>query len=203
MGLEARCRAHVGGRSGAGLARLEDKELIFRGDVRLKIPLTDIRSAEARQGVLTIASPAGEARLELGRDAEKWALRIRYPRGLMDKLGVKPGARVSVVGLDEPWFVQELEARGADVSSRLRKGSDLVFAGMATCADLARLGALREAIEPKGAVWVVWPKGQKVFREDDVRAAGPAARLVDVKVVSVSEKLSGLKMMVPVALRKR
>jgi hypothetical protein len=36
-----------------------------------------------------------------------------------------------------------------------------------------------------------------------VRAAGPAARLVDVKVVSVSDTLSGLKMMVPVALRKR
>ena len=49
---------------------------------------------------------------------------------------------------------------------------------------------------------MIWPKGQKAFREDDVRAAGPGARLVDVKVVSVSERLSGLKMMVPVALRE-
>jgi hypothetical protein len=204
MGLEARCRAHFGGRSGEGKARLEDKDLLFTGELRFKIPLADVRAAEAKKGVLHVLSAAGEARFELGKDAEKWALKMRYPRGLMDKLGVKPGAKVSVVGLDEPWFLRELEERGAVVSrGRARKGSALVFAGMTAPADLARLGALREAVEPDGAVWVIWPKGRKAFREDDVRAAGPAARLVDVKVVSVSETLSGLKMMVPVALRKR
>jgi hypothetical protein len=130
--------------------------------------------------------------------------KTRYPRPLMDKLGVKPGMRVSVVGLDQPWLVKELEQRGAEVSvGRARKGSALVLAGMTQPADLARLPALREAIEPDGAVWVIWPKGRKAFREDDVRAAGPGARLVDVKVVSVSETLSGLKMVVPVALRGR
>lgn len=204
MGLEARCRAHFGGKSGEGLARLEDKDLVFRGDLKLKIALKDVKTAEARKGVLRVESPAGEARFELGKDAEKWALKIRCPRGLMDKLGVKPGSRVSLVGLDEPWLLKELEERGADVSrGRVRKGSDLVFAGMTTPADLSRLASLREAVEPDGAVWVIWPKGQKTFREDDVRAAGPGAKLVDVKVVSVSEKLSGLKMMVPVALRGR
>jgi hypothetical protein len=121
----------------------------------------------------------------------------------MDKLGVRPGARVSVVGRHEPWFLGELERRGAVVSRAVRKGSDLVFAAMSAPADLSRLPVLREAVEPAGAVWVIWPKGRKELREDDVRAAGPAARLVDVKVVSVSETLSGLKMMIPVALRKR
>lgn len=202
MGLEARCRVHFGGKSGEGVARLEDKDLLFSG-LRLKIPLKDVKVVEANKGVLRVESPQGEARFELGPDAEKWALKIRYPRGLMDKLGVKPGSKVSVVGLEEPWFLRELEASGAEVTrGRARKGSDLVFAAMTAPADLARLPALREAIEPAGAVWVIWPKGQKAFREDDVRKAGPGARLVDVKVVSVSEKLSGLKMMVPVALRK-
>jgi hypothetical protein len=204
MGLEARCRAHFGGKSGDGQARLEDKDLLFTGELRIRIPLKDVRAAEANKGVLRVDSPAGEARFELGKDADKWARKIRYPRGLMDKLGVKPGSKVSVVALDEPWFLRQLEERGAVVSrGRVRKGSELVFAGMSAPADLARLRTLREAVEPDGAVWVIWPKGQKAFREDDVRAAGPAARLVDVKVVSVSETLSGLKMMVPVALRKR
>ena len=204
MGLEARCRAPAGGQSAEGQARLEDKDLVFRGgDLRLEIPLKDVARAEARKGVLRVVSPAGEVRLDLGKDAEKWALKIRYPRGLMDKLGVKPGARVSVVGRHEAWFLEELARRGADVSRSLRQASDLVFAAMSARGDLARLEALREAIEPAGAVWVIWPKGRKEFREDDVRAAGPGARLVDVKVVSVSETLSGLKMMVPVAQRKR
>jgi hypothetical protein len=39
------------------------------------------------------------------------------------------------------------------------------------------------------------------LREDDVRTAGPSAGLVDVKVVSFSDTLSGLKMMIPRALR--
>jgi hypothetical protein len=202
VGLEARCRARFGGKSSEGLARLEDKDLYFRGDFRLKVPLAEVKTAEASKGILRVDAKTGALALELGPDAEKWALKIRYPRGLMDKLGVKPGTRVSVVGLDEPWFWRELEARGADLSrGRLRPGSDLVFAGMSARADLARLEDLREAITPAGAVWVIWPKGRKEFREDDVRAAGPAAGLVDVKVVSVSERLSGLKMMIPVAQR--
>lgn len=129
---------------------------------------------------------------------------LRYPRPLVEKLGVKPGMRVSVVSLDEPWLLEELRARGAEVTTgRPRKGSALVLAGMTRPADLARLPALRKAIEPDGAVWVIWPKGRKEFREDDVRAAGPGARLVDVKVVAVSDTLSGLKMVVPVALRAK
>jgi hypothetical protein len=205
MGLQARCRAHLAGKSGVGQARLEEKELLFRGgDLRLRVPLREIQAADASEGVLRLTMADGEARLELGQEAERWALKIRYPRGLMDKLGVKPGSRVCVIGLDEPWFQRELDERGADVvRGRLRKGSDLVFAGMSGRANLARLPRLREAIEPGGALWVIWPKGRKELREDDVRAAGPAARLVDVKVVSVSETLSGLKMVVPVALRNR
>jgi hypothetical protein len=52
-----------------------------------------------------------------------------------------------------------------------------------------------------GAVWVVWPKGRREFREDDVRAYGPRAKLVDVKVVRFSDTLSALKMMIPRAQR--
>jgi hypothetical protein len=63
---------------------------------------------------------------------------------------------------------------------------------------LSRLTALREQIVPNGMIWVVWPKGRKDFREDDVRAHGPTAGLVDVKVMSFSDTLSGLKLVIPV-----
>jgi hypothetical protein len=69
---------------------------------------------------------------------------------------------------------------------------------MTQAKDAAGLEALKDAIKPNGAVWVVWPKGQKVFREDDARNAGPAAGLVDVKVASFSDALSALKMVIPV-----
>lgn len=202
MGLEAQCTVRHGAQTSAGKAQLEETELIFRGDFRLKVPLADIRRADVKGGALTIAWKGGEARLDLGAAAVKWADRIKNPRGLLDKLGVKPGARVAVLGLDDPAFMAQLRERtDAVVTARPAKGTALVLVAMKSVGDLTRLAGLRKAIEPDGAIWVIWPKGVKAFREDDVRAAGPAAGLVDVKVVSFSGTLSGLKMVVPRALR--
>ena len=57
--------------------------------------------------------------------------------------------------------------------------------------DLPRLAALRRSIKPEGAVWVIWPKGRKEFREDDVRNYGPQAELVDVKVMASRRRSAG------------
>jgi hypothetical protein len=119
----------------------------------------------------------------------------------MEKLGVKPGARVTVLGVGEPAFREELKTAGADVSTHVRAGSDIVFIGMTSKKDLAQLVKLRQAIKPEGMIWVIWPKGRKEFREDDVRDYGPHAELVDVKVMAFSETLSGLKMVIPLAMR--
>jgi len=126
---------------------------------------------------------------------------VRYPRSRIDKLGVKPGSRVAVLGVDDPSFLDELAERGAEVSSRARPGLDMVFVAMSAPADLKHLVKLRHVIRPAGAVWVIWPKGRREFREDDVRAFGPQAELVDVKVMAFSETLSALKMVIPLAKR--
>jgi hypothetical protein len=204
MGLEADCTATIGGRSVAGKARLEDKDLVFRGGERLTIPLASVKSAEAKAGRLEVRYAGGSASFELGTQAEKWALKLRYPKSRIDKLGVKPGQRVGVVGVDEAEFLKELQQRTDDVAfGKPKRDSDLVFVLMSERAQLAKLKTLRQSIKPEGAIWVVWPKGRKEFREDDVRAAGPDAGLVDVKVVAFSETLSGLKMMIPVAQRPK
>jgi hypothetical protein len=202
MGLEAECVVRWEGRASRGRAQFEEKEIVFRGDFRLVIPLAEVKSADARDGTLSLQSRAGTARFELGAAAEKWAARIRSPRGRLDKLGVKAGSRVRVVGLADDAFAAELEGRGAQVLSRAAGGLDLVFARMEAVADLARLAAFRKAIAPAGAIWVLWPKGRRELREDDVRAAALASGLVDVKVVSFSETLSGLKLVIPLRERK-
>lgn len=204
MGLEATCEASFGKQRSQGRAHLEPERLDFRGDFRLRIPIKAVKSVEARKGDLRVEWPEGVATFRLGAEAEKWALKLRYPRSLLDKLGVKPGARIAVVGAFEPHFLADLAGRTTDVSkSRAKKDSDLLFVALSAKSGLARLGALRERIKPEGAIWVVWPKGRKEFREDDVRAAGPSLGLVDVKVVALSETLSALKMVIPVKLRKR
>src|SRR3982750_924909 len=202
MGLEASCQARMDGRTSAGKARLEETDLVFRGELAFKVAIKDLRRVDVRGGVLHLEWPQGEAALELGRDAARWAEKIRNPPSLLDKLGVKPGLRVSVLGIADPDFLRSVAERAGEVSNgRARRGSDLVFVAMKEKSDLPRLARLRESLKPGGAIWVVWPKGRKEFREDDVRDYGRTAGLVDVKVARFSETLSALKMMIPRALR--
>lgn len=207
MGQEASCRvtfAPARGRAqrGEGIAHLEPTEITFKGDLTLRIPFTSITAFDAKAGALRVTFADGVATFDLGPQAEKWALKIRYPKGRLDKLGVKPTSVVSVIGVDDPSFHEELQGRAASISiGRAKKSSDLIVFGATATSALDRLTPLRQSIVPAGAIWVVWPKGQKALREDDVRKAALAQGLVDVKVMSFSDTLSGLKLVIPVAKR--
>jgi len=194
----------MGRASSAGKARLEETDLVFRGegDLRFKVAIKDLERVDARGGALYLEWAEGKAVLDLGDQAARWAEKIRNPPSLLDKLGVKPGQRVSVVGIEDRRFLDDLAARVDDLTrGRAKAGSDLVLVAMSDRSELPRLAKLREAIKANGAIWVVWPKGRKEFREDDVRDFGKAAGLVDVKVARFSETLSALKMMIPRAQR--
>ena len=52
MGLEATCAVRFGKQASDGKALLETTELVFRGALRLKIPLKDVSSVEAKKGSL-------------------------------------------------------------------------------------------------------------------------------------------------------
>jgi hypothetical protein len=202
VGREAVCEARSGGTTSRGIAHLEEKEVLFRGDFRLRIPLEDLRKVEASGGWLRLTHPGGTAELNLGAEAARWAERIRNPKGRLEKLGIKDGQRVTVLGLaDQEDFQAALKDRDVDLSARVRKDTDVVVVRMDAVADLHRLRELREAIRRDGSVWVVWPKGRKTLREDDVRREALAAGLVDVKVMSFSDALSGLKLVIPRARR--
>src|SRR5262245_57488740 len=202
MGREAACEVRFAGRASRGKPHLDSKELRFSGDFRLKIPFREMREVAARDGDLEISFPGGVATFVLGRQAQAWALGIRSPRSRLDKLGVKSGSRVCVLGIRDADFLRELKERAADVSVRSPgKDRDLIFAGMDKKADLARLEKLRRCIRPAGAIWVVRPKGPQGLSEDDIRAHGPRAGLVDVKVVSFSPALSALKLVIPLSSR--
>ena len=124
-------------------------------------------------------------------------------RPLLDKLGVKPEHRVSVLGVDEVEFLERLLERTRNVYvGKRRVGVDLIFLGVNSREDLRKLRTQKDFIVPNGAVWVVWPKGSKAVNENDVRDAALDAGLVDVKVVSFSDRLSALKLVIRVADRR-
>jgi hypothetical protein len=197
MGQEAECRATFGRRASAGKAHLAGQELTFAGEFRLAIAFATVSGVEAKGGRLRICFGGEEAVFDLGPLAEKWALKIRYPRPLLDKLGVKPESRVAAIGLADQALLAQLRERCGAVSTRLRRPCDLVFFYADQREDLACLAAIEPCIESNGAIWVLWPKGQKRINGNDVMAAAKTAGLVDVKVCSVSVDLSGLKLMIP------
>jgi len=144
------------------------------------------------------------ALFELGPSATKWAEKLRNPRSRLDKLGVKPGMRVALLGVDDEEFLAELSARTSDISRRSpRTGTGLIFVGAGTAADLARLEALREHLTPAGGIWVVHTRGKgAAFKDVDVFAAAKRAGLVDVKVASFSDTHTAEKLVIPLAKRR-
>jgi hypothetical protein len=204
MGLEALCTAIYDRRESPGKAHLETDFVSFRGDFSLHIPFKDIKSVEAKRGELLLVWTEGEAALRLGKDSEKWMLKIRYPKGRLDKLGVKPGMRVAVVGVKDEDFVAELSSRIEDIAeSRPKKDTDLIFYRFDSKDGLAKVGALRKSLKQNGALWTIFPKGQKHITENDVRSGCKDAGLVDVKVVGFSNTHSSLKFVIPLAQRTK
>jgi hypothetical protein len=124
-------------------------------------------------------------------------------RSLLDKLGVKPGQRVAILGIADAGFLEQLAARVGEFSNgRPLADLDLIFFDAEKKKDLARLKPLAAAIRKDGAIWVVYPKGQAdMIREMDVIAAGKAAGLVDNKVCRFSDTHTALRFVIPLAKR--
>jgi Protein of unknown function (DUF3052) len=202
VGSEAVCRVSYKGEASEGKALLETAELIFRGDFRIKIPFTQIASLQASDGELYVGFDGGVAVFELGRSAEKWAEKIRNPRGLLDKLGVKPGMTVVVLDVNDDDFTAQLRDRVGEPKLELVEGADIVFYEADRLDDLGRLSELRGAIKPAGGIWVVSPKGKDALLKDvEVMAGARQAGLVDTKVVSFSATHTALKLVIPKAAR--
>jgi hypothetical protein len=208
MGLDARCEATLGpdrALRSSGRAQLETSELIFQGDFRVRVPVAEIQRLEIDGEALSVRWPGGTLRLQLGAAAAaRWADKIRHPPSRLDKLGVKPTSRAAIVGALDDAFLDELTARAAAVTPGA-PGSlvDLVFFAVSKRTDLARVRSLVRMIEPDGAIWIVRPKGSVVVGEQDVRAAGRAAGLVDVKVAAFSATHTADKYVIPVGERRR
>ena len=125
-------------------------------------------------------------------------------RLLIDKLGIKLGQSVCVVGVEDEVFWQQLRERTADVLvDRVVPGSDAIVYAAPEPSYLDRLPELMASIKPNGMIWVVSPKGRKEYKDTDVMNAGLAVGLVDVKVCSFNQQLTATKFVIPVAKRPR
>jgi hypothetical protein len=128
-----------------------------------------------------------------------------YTTPLLDKLGVRPGMRVALVGPVDPdgSFAEQLRERTHDVTvGRPKPDTDVIFLAADSHPELAALPRLRGRIRPAGAIWIVSRKGKAAtLRDVEVIAAAKEAGLVDNKVASFSPTHTSLRLVIPVALR--
>ena len=202
MGKEAKCRMRVGKNVFAGKALLETKEILFRGETRVKVELSAVKSAKMAGAWLQVQTAEGEFEFELGAEtAEKWAKKILHPKSRAEKLGVKAGSKVAAVGKLDGEFLGELEKLKMEVTSKIAKNTEIVFLVAEAKAELNSLAKIAKQIEGATGLWVVYPKGLKSITEMDVLTAGRATGLKDVKVVGFSATHTALKFVIPVLKR--
>lgn len=202
MGSEISCTATLNGHVSQGKALLETSYLQFRGEFRVKIAFIEMESVRAEDGTLRIGFGDGHLTLDLGRAAQRWAEKILHPPTLLDKLGVKGGEVISVIGALDADFVGLLERQAARISKgRALRGSDFIFLAAEQKDALDKLPRLKSYLKPAGAIWVIRPKGRKEITEMDVINGGKAAGLVDTKVAAFSRTHTAEKLVIPLRSR--
>jgi hypothetical protein len=205
MGKEANCVVNFGKRKVQGKALLETSELIFRGaedGFRLKIAFSGIKSAKAVDGELRLQTADGLAVFELGAVAHKWCEKILHPKTRAEKLGVKAGATVALIGDFDAEFLAELGTCTKNVvKGKVALDSEWVFFAAPSSKELAQVSKIAKSLRGAAGLWIVYPKGQNTITENDVLAAGRKAGLKDVKVVGFSPTHTALKFVIPVVNR--
>jgi hypothetical protein len=202
MGSEASCKVRFGNQESEGKALLETSEILFRGGFRLKIPFSTVKSAKAVDGELRLQIAEGLAVFYLGAAAEKWRDKILHPKSRLEKLGVKPGAKVSFFGSFVPDFLTEISELTKSISKgKVAADAEWIFFAADSKKDFSALPKVSKSMKGAAALWIVYPKGQKHLTENDVLAAGRKTGLKDVKVVGFSPTHTALKFVIPLSQR--
>jgi hypothetical protein len=128
-----------------------------------------------------------------------------YTTPLLDKLGVKPGCRVAILGVDDAGFRAQLAERTSDITvGKPKRDTDLVFLAADTIDELMLIASLQRSLKPNGAIWVIARKGKAAtLRDVDVIDAAKAVGLVDNKVASFSDTHTALRLVIPLARRPK
>ena len=120
-------------------------------------------------------------------------------RPLIEKLGIKPGARVATLRISDSVLLGEIAARAVECSvGKCRSECDAILLGVEGIADLGAIAKCRACLKPSGGLWIVYPKGRKDITQAQVMEAGLAADLVDNKVCSFSATHTALRFVIRV-----
>src|SRR6185295_8359402 len=118
MGKQATVTAVFADGADEGRLQYEPPKLLFRGAQRREFEGEGLKGVRADGADLVLADGS---RFALGeKQAANWADAINNPKGRLDKIGVKPGMRVAVLGVADDAFAGELAGRDAILVNDLK-----------------------------------------------------------------------------------
>jgi len=123
------------------------------------------------------------------------------PRDVLDKLGLRPGQAVRVVGPGDRPLLARVRARlRRRLAGKAPPAELILFWPRAAFEITDHLRSLRASILPEGVIWVITPKkgclgsnGMPYLNQTDLIPLGLAAGLVDNKTCSLSGKESAMR----------
>lgn len=125
---------------------------------------------------------------------------------LIDKLGIKDGMKVAILGTTRARKASMLKDRKVEYAEHGLHFDVVMYFSKSFSELRVQMPTLRRMINDNGMIWICWPKkAAKLlcdFSENDIRRLAIETQLIDVKVIAVDETWSGLKLVIPVALRK-
>ncbi len=178
-------------------ALLESKEIILRGELRKRLPFSELGNLKANLDRLSFTVDGEPVELILGNDASaKWASSITNPPSLAKKLGITPQSIVRVIGDVSEESLNEALAQAAQIAE---KNASLIIAVADSLDSLHHaLKATRSQWSKGVPIWIVYPKGKgHSIDETAVRSLLRENGLMDTKVASISTRLTALRFSLP------
>jgi hypothetical protein len=125
-------------------------------------------------------------------------------RDVTDKLNVKPGHIVRVVGCGDAALLARVRAKTGRRMADGHAPADVILYWPKTIEEITpTLRELRQAIQPAGGIWVMTAKrdrtsasGMKYLNQDALIPHGLAAGLVDNKICSISDNESAMRFVI-------
>jgi hypothetical protein len=188
MGREATAHCQWAHESGTCKVLIETRELILRGDLRRRVPLSQLSDLSVHEDQLRFRVDQDQVALHFGpKLAQRWAKALTAPPPtLAKKLSISPESRLLILGKAES---PELKAAIAQGRTSVNGEADLILAVVNTTRDLdLALGQLPANPPP---LWIVHPKGPtsnigELAVLETLRQRG----FTDTKVASVSPQFT-------------
>jgi hypothetical protein len=122
-------------------------------------------------------------------------------RSLRNKLGIKSGHSVVLMNTPLSYIIEIGDLSDVELYPTPKKDHDFIHIFVKEKSALNEyLHALMRVIKPTGTIWVSWPKKSSKtstdITEDTIREVALPLGLVDVKVASVDETWSALKLVI-------